>query len=209
MEYPTESIKNVVEALSKLPGIGKKTSLRLTLHLMQKSPQEVEELATALYNLHKSTFRCKNCNHLSDQEICNICNDTKRDSHLLCVVEEVGDLLAIEKTGYFKGRYHVLGGKISPLEGIGPNQLSIPQLIKRIQTEEIHEIIMALSTTQEGETTAFYLSREILSINPNITLSHIAKGIPSGASLEFTDEITLSKSLIHRSQYSTLNSINS
>ncbi len=205
MEFPTESIKNVVEAFSKLPGIGKKTALRLTLHLMQKSSIEVDNFANALLNLHKNTFRCKKCNHLSDQEICNICLDTKRDNKILCVVEEVGDLLAIEKTGYFKGKYHVLGGKISPLEGIGPNQLSISKLLERIQNEDIQEIIMALSTTQEGETTAFYLSKEIQSINPDIVISLIAKGIPSGASLEFIDELTLSKSLLYRSQYSTLN----
>lgn len=205
MEYPTESIKNVVEAFSKLPGIGKKTALRLTLHLMQKSSLEVENFAYALLNLHKNTFRCKKCNHLSDQEICNICTDTQRDSSILCIVEEVGDLLAIEKTGYYKGKYHVLGGKISPLEGIGPQQLSISKLLERIQNEDIHEIIMALSTTQEGETTAFYLSKEIQAINKNILISLIAKGIPSGASLEYTDEITLSKSLIYRSQYPTFN----
>lgn len=209
MEYPTESIKNVVEAFSKLPGIGKKTALRLTLYLMQKPAHEVDNFANALYNLHKNTYRCQKCNHLSDQEICNICKDPRREEKLLCVVEEVGDLLAIEKTGYYKGKYHVLGGKISPLEGIGPNQLSISPLLERIQKEDIQEVIMALSTTQEGETTAFYLSKEIQSIKPNILISFIAKGIPSGASLEYTDELTLSKSLIYRSEFSTFNAFKS
>jgi recombination protein RecR len=202
MEYPTESIRDVVEAFSKLPGIGKKTALRLTLYLMQKSAQETENLANALFNLHRNTFRCKKCHHLSDKEICNICLDPQRETQILCVVEEVGDLIAIEKTGSYKGLYHVLGGRISPLEGIGPNQLSIPKLLDRIKNENIQEVILALSTTQEGETTSFYLSREILSIQPNMLISHIAKGIPAGASLEFTDEMTLSKSIMLRSQYS-------
>lgn len=206
MEYPTESIKNVVEAFSKLPGIGKKTALRLTLYLMQKPKSEIEHFAHALFNLHANTFRCKICNHLSEQEICHICNNTERENSIICVVEEVGDLLAIEKTGYFRGKYHVLGGKISPLDGIGPDQLSISKLLERIQNEDIQEIILALSTTQEGETTAFYLSKEIQAIKPQIVISLIAKGIPSGASLEYTDELTLSKSLMYRSPFTTFNS---
>ncbi len=204
MEYPTESIKNVVESFSKLPGIGKKTALRLTLYLIQRASHEVDSLANALLALHKNTFRCKNCNNLSDREICNICSDNSRDNGIICVVEEIGDLLAIEKTNTFKGRYHVLGGRISPLEGVGPNQLSINKLLERILNENVQEVILALSTTQEGDTTAFYLSKEILSVNPNILISHIAKGIPSGASLEYTDELTLSRSLIYRSQYSVI-----
>lgn len=201
MEYPTKHIQEVVEGFCKLPGIGKKTALRLVLFLMNKKSEEVQAFAESLYNLHRFARRCEVCHHITEQNLCNICTDTSRNAQALCVVEEIGDLLTLEKTGHYRGKYHVLGGKISPLEGIGPKQLTIEKLLNRLSEEPIEEVILALSTTQEGEATAHYLAREIHLLFPDVHISLLAKGVPAGYAVEYTDEMTLIRSFQNRSSY--------
>lgn len=200
MEYPAKSIEDVVEELSKLPGIGKKTALRLTLNLLKRGEESTLRLGHALQKLHIDTKYCSICHNISDHEICSICSSQKRDKSLICVVENFRDVIAIENTGQFFGVYHVLGGVIDPMNGIGPDDINAYSLILRTQNSEIREVIFALSANMEGDTTTFYLTRKIK--RNNLTITSIARGIPVGGELEFADEITLGRSLTNRTFYS-------
>jgi len=199
MQYPSKLIESAVEAISKLPGIGKKTALRLALHILKEDVTYAKGLSDAIIQLREDIKYCQTCNSISDTDVCNICASLNRDQSLICVVEDTNDILAIENTGQYSGVYHVLGGVISPVDGVGPSDLNISSLIKRIETDNISEIILALSPTMEGDTTAFYLSKKITSFD--IKISTIARGIPIGGELEYADEVTLGRSIQTRITY--------
>ena len=199
MNYPSQLIENAVNEISKLPGIGKKTALRLTLHLLKREEQQTRSLSEALVAMRTQSQFCRRCHNISDGELCNICKSPKRDAQLLCVVVDTRDVLAIENTSQFNGTYHVLGGIISPLEGIGPADLHIETLLARIGHEEIREVILALSPTMEGDTTAFYLQKKLKPLG--VKISTIARGIPIGGDLEYADEVTLGRSIVSRVAY--------
>ena len=199
MEYPSQLIENAVEEISKLPGIGKKTALRLALHILKQDTSFTENLSEALIKLRNEITYCKTCFSISDHDSCRICSSVKRDKNVVCVVEDTNDVLAIENTGQYLGVYHILGGKISPLEGIGPSDLNIQALVNRVEKGEITELILALSPTMEGDTTAFYISKKMASFE--VKLSAIARGIPIGGELEYADEVTLGRSIQSRIAY--------
>ena len=201
MQYPSQHIEKAVEEISKLPGIGRKTALRLALHLLRREESETISLAQALVDLRTKTRYCNNCHNLSDTEVCGICANPRRDTAVVCVVENPQDVMAIENTSQYHGLYHVLGGVISPIEGVGPSDLRIDSLVKRASEGAIKEVILAISPTMEGDTTAFYLTRKL---NPlGIRISTIARGVPVGGELEYTDEITLGRSIKSRTIYNT------
>jgi recombination protein RecR len=187
---------NAVDEISKLPGIGKNTALRLALHLVNKENDDIDSLVNSIKDLKDSILFCEKCKSLSDNKLCNICSSANRNNKIICIVEDIRDVMAIENTGQFNGLYHVLGGKISPVDGIGPNQLNIQSLLERIENEEINEIIFALSATMEGDTTNYFIYRKIKRIG--IKFSTIARGVSIGDNLEYTDEITLGRSIIKR-----------
>lgn len=189
-------LAEAVREFSKLPGIGNKTALRLVLHLLKQDVSVVEQFSGAILKMKQETGFCKYCHNLSDHEVCSICSNAKRDKTTLCVVEGIHDVLAIEQTSQYRGLYHVLGGIISPMDGIGPGQLKIKHLTERIVDENIEEIIFALPTTMEGETTAFFIYRKLEEYSCKI--SSIAKGISIGDELQYADEITLGQSIINR-----------
>ncbi|TDB65348.1 recombination mediator RecR [Arundinibacter roseus] len=199
MNYPSRLIEDAVNEISKLPGIGKKTALRLTLHLLKREEQQTRSLSDALLAMRTQTRFCTRCNSISDDELCTICKSTRRDAALLCVVVDTRDVLAIENTSQYTGVYHVLGGIISPLEGIGPADLHIDSLVNRIAQESIREVILALSPTMEGDTTAFYLQKKLKPTG--VKISTIARGIPMGGDLEYADEVTLGRSIVSRVAY--------
>jgi len=199
VNYPSSTILNAVNELSRLPGIGKKSALRFALFLLKSQNEDVERISNALLDLKKKTVFCKTCHNISDSEICLICNSPKRDKSIVCIVEDVRDVLAIENTNQYFGVYHVLGGVISPLEGISPQHLTIDSLIEKVQSGAIKELILALSSTMEGDTTAFYIAKKVKDYGIKIT--SIARGIPVGGELEFTDEITLGRSIIKRVEF--------
>ncbi|MBX9850366.1 MAG: recombination mediator RecR [Cytophagaceae bacterium] len=199
MNFPSKLIEDAVNEVSKLPGIGKKTALRLVLHLLKQDEKNTRTLASSLLDLRTKITYCKECHNISDHEQCNICASHKRDRSLLCIVEDTPDVLAIENTSQYQGLYHVLGGVISPIEGIGPSELRIDSLVKRIPESGIKEVILALSPTMEGDTTAFYITKKLKEYN--IKVSTIARGIPIGGELEYTDEITLGRSILSRTNY--------
>jgi recombination protein RecR len=201
MEYPSKLIERAIEEIAKLPGIGKKTALRLALHLLKESENNTLALSEALIDLRTKTKYCKQCMNISDSDVCNVCRSHRRDRSIICVVEDTRDVLAIENTSQFTGLYHVLGGVISPIEGIGPSELNIEQLINRIKEaqEPVQEIIFALSPTMEGDTTSFYLTKKLKEYK--LRLSTIARGIPIGGELEYADEITLGRSIVSRTFY--------
>ena len=196
MDFSSKLLENAVFEISQLPGIGKRTALRLALHLLKQPPMQVEELAQALVLLRNNVNYCKKCHNISDEEICEICANYHRDPSVVCVVEDIRDVMAIENTGQYTGLYHVLGGKISPIDGVGPNNLNINSLVHRIKDKNIKEIIFALSNTMEGDTTNFYIFKQLEGLD--ITTSTIARGISVGDELEYTDEITLGRSILHR-----------
>ena len=196
MNFSSKLLQNAVDEMSQLPGIGKRTALRLVLFLLNQPNLQTVKLSKSLVDLVEGINLCKNCHNISDLELCEICSNTKRDSKMICVVEDVRDVMAIESTGQFNGVYHVLGGKISPIDGIGPNQLNISSLIEKVKSENISELIFALSATMEGDTTNFYIFRQIQDIKIKITT--IARGVSVGNELEFTDEVTLGRSIIKR-----------
>jgi recombination protein recR len=196
MDFSSKLLENAVFEISQLPGIGKRTALRLALHLLKQPPMQVEELAQALVLLRNNVNYCKKCHNISDEEICEICANYHRDPSVVCVVEDIRDVMAIENTGQYTGLYHVLGGKISPIDGVGPNNLNINSLVHRIKDENIKEIIFALSNTMEGDTTNFYIFKQLEGLD--ITTSTIARGISVGDELEYADEITLGRSILHR-----------
>jgi len=200
MQYPSKLIEDAVNEISKLPGIGKKTALRLALHLLKQEESATKDLSTALLDLREKTKYCRICHIISDSEDCT-CESIRKDSSLLCVVEDTPDVIAIQNTAQFYGYFHVLGGIISPIEGIGPNELNIDSLIERVKSSQgsIKEIILALSPTMEGDTTAFYIAKKLQPFNLKITT--IARGIPIGGELEYTDEITLGRSIAKRLNY--------
>ncbi|WP_019990380.1 recombination mediator RecR [Rudanella lutea] len=202
MEFPSKLVEDAVNEVSKLPGIGKKTALRLVLHLLKRDEEQTESLANALMAVRSRTQYCRKCHNLSDGELCGICASNRRDGSIICVVEDTRDVLAIENTAQFKGLYHVLGGIISPVEGVGPSDLQIDSLLQRLQSEdagEIREIILALSPTMEGDTTAFYLQKKLRPFK--LKISTIARGVPIGGDLEYADEVTLGRSILSRIAY--------
>ena len=199
MEFSSKLIQNAVEEIRKLPGIGSKTALRLVLHLLKQEEKSTVSLAEALVKLRKEIQYCKNCHYISDTPTCSICRSEHREQQLLCLVENSQDVMAIENTAQYKGLYHVLGGVISPMEGVSPNDLNIESLMQRVKELGVQEVIFALSPTMDGDTTTFYLTKK-LSEFP-IKISTIARGIPIGSELEYTDEITLGRSIISRTPY--------
>ncbi|PZU90790.1 MAG: recombination protein RecR [Chryseobacterium sp.] len=199
MDYPSKVLSKAVEEIAGLPGIGKRSALRLALHLLRQPTSQGVSLGNAIQNLVTDIKYCKECHNFSDSEICDICIDEKRNSELLCVVEDVRDVMAIENTGQYKGKYLVLGGKISPMEGIGPSQLKIDSLEKKIMSHTIKEVIFAFSSTMEGETTAYYIYKKFK--NLDVIFSNIARGIAVGDELEYADEISLGRSIINRTSY--------
>ena len=198
MEFPSKLIEDAVNEVSKLPGIGKKTALRLVLHLIKEHESKTFLLTESLKNLREKIRACTTCHNISDEDECTICRSHRRDKTLLCVVEDARDVMAIENTAQFNGRYHVLGGVISPMNGIGPANLKIDSLVSRIasSTCEVKEIILAISPTMEGDTTAFYINKK-LSLYP-VKITSISRGIPVGGDLEYADEITLGRSIMSR-----------
>lgn len=199
--YPSRLLENAVSELSKLPGIGRRTALRMALHILRSHPAEAEALGNAIMKMRREIGFCRRCKNISDQELCDICSDPKREKTLVCVVEDIRDVMAIEHTGQYTGVYHVLGGVISPMEGIGPSDLHIEALVARIGQEEVQEVILALPTTIEGDTTNFYLYKRLH--DSGVTISAIARGIAIGNELEHTDEVTLGRSIINRTPYSS------
>jgi recombination protein RecR len=200
MNFPSKLIEEAVIEISKLPGIGKKSALRLVLHLLKRDETQTQLLADALITMRTKTTFCRQCHNISDAELCLICTSPRRDASVLCIVEDTRDVLAVENTAQYRGLYHILGGIISPLSGIGPNDLNIESLLKRVeQSTEIQEIILALSPTMEGDTTAFYLQKKLKPFNKKI--STIARGIPIGGDLEYADEVTLGRSILSRIAY--------
>ena len=199
-EYSSILLENAVEALSKLPGVGKKTALRLALHLLNSEDLETEQLADALLKMKHNIMLCERCYNISDTKVCSICSNPRRDENTLCVVADMRDVLAIERTASYNGLYHVLGGVISPIEGISPNDLKIAQLVQRTQKEDIKEIILALPATIEGDTTNFFIFRQLNDYKGKISV--ISKGIAVGDALEYVDEVTLGRSIQTRIPFS-------
>lgn len=200
-EIPSKLIENAVREISKLPGIGRKTALRLALHLLREDQEATRALAESLIDLRTKIRYCEKCHNVSDLTLCNICGSAQRDQSVVCIVEDIPDVLAIENTAQYRGLYHVLGGLISPMEGVGPGELNIGSLIDRIRNSggEIREIIFALSPTMEGDTTAFYISKKLKDVP--LKISAIARGIPIGGNLEYADEVTLGRSIQSRTVY--------
>ena len=196
MNFSSKLLENAVDEMSQLPGIGKRTALRLVLFLLNQPNSQTVKLSKSLVDLIEGVILCKNCHNISDLELCEICTNNKRDKSVVCVVEDIRDVMAIESTGQFNGVYHVLGGKISPIEGIGPNQLNINSLIEKIRSKNVSELIFALSATMEGDTTNFYIFRQIKDVDVKITT--IARGVSVGNELEYTDEVTLGRSILKR-----------
>lgn len=196
MEFSSKLLENAVNEVAHLPGIGKRTALRLVLHLLKQQKSHTHHLTTALNNLVEEVKLCKSCFNISDVDICEICSSSKRNREIVCVVEDIRDVMAIENTVQFQGLYHVLGGKISPMEGIGPHNLTIKELIEKVEQGTIKELVLALSSTMEGDTTNFYIYKQLKSYNINI--STIARGISVGDELQYADEITLGRSIANR-----------
>ncbi|MNK00954.1 Recombination protein RecR [compost metagenome] len=196
MEMSSKLLERAVAEISQLPGIGKRTALRLALHLLKQPVEHTQQLASALQKMREEIQFCKKCHNISDFDVCEICANNSRDRSIICVVEDIRDVMAIENTNLFKGTYHVLGGKISPIDGIGPSQLNITTLVEKVKTGMVKELIFALSSTMEGDTTNFYIYKQIK--DQNIITSAIARGIAVGDELEFADEVTLGRSILHR-----------
>ena len=196
MEFSSKLLEKAVNEMSQLPGIGNRTALRLVLHLLRQPNDQTMQLASALQNMRNEIKFCKSCHNISDTQLCEICTNPHRTSDIICVVEDVRDVMAIENTSSFRGLYHVLGGKISPMDGIGPNDLNITSLVDKVKQGEIKELIFALSSTMEGDTTNFYIFKQIQDCD--IVTSTIARGISVGNELEYTDEVTLGRSIMNR-----------
>lgn len=196
MEFSSKLLQNAVDQMSQLPGVGKRTALRFVLHLLRQPASQTNQLTQALNDVRSQIKFCKQCHNISDLDLCEICQNPKRDDSIICVVEDIRDVLAIENTASYKGLYHVLGGKISPMDGVGPNELNIPSLISRVKAGQVNELIFALSATMEGDTTNFYIFKQLSGLN--IKTSTIARGIAVGNELEYADEVTLSRSIQNR-----------
>ncbi len=198
-QFSSSLLENAVNEFAKLPGIGRKTALRLVLHLLKQSEHEVEVFGNSFIHLRKEIVYCKVCHNISDTEICHLCSNPSRDHETVCVVENIKDVMSIENTQQFRGLYHVLGGIISPMDGIGPGDLEIESLVQRVKDENVKEVILALSTTMEGDTTNFYIFRKLTPLNIKITT--IARGIAIGDELEYADEVTLGRSILNRVEF--------
>lgn len=196
MDFSSKLLQNAVNEVAQLPGIGKRTALRLVLHLLKQPKEQTQYLSKALLEFREEIKLCRNCHNISDVELCEICNNSRRDPEVICVVEDIRDVMAIENTSQFKGLYHVLGGKISPIEGIGPHNLTIDNLIEKVAKGGVKEIILALSSTMEGDTTNFYIYRQLQQYD--LSLTTIARGISVGDEIEYADEVTLGRSIINR-----------
>lgn len=198
-QYPSRLLERSVQEFSKLPGIGRKTALRLVLHLLRQSTEDVEHFTEALTTMKREVKFCQVCHNISDENVCPICRDSRRDETVICVVENIQDVMAIENTQQFHGRFHVLGGIISPMDGIGPADLEIDSLVKRVGEGGVKEVILALNPTMEGDTTNFYIFRKLAPYD--VTVSVIARGISVGNELEYTDEVTLGRSILNRTPF--------
>lgn len=196
MDFPSKLLENAVNEVAQLPGIGKRTALRLVLFLLQQPSDQTTALSNSLLALRNDIKYCKSCYTISDHELCEICSNPSRDHTTICVVEDIRDVMALENTQLYKGIYHVLGGKISPIDGIGPGQLNIKSLVEKVRQGKVNELIFALSSTMEGDTTNFYIYRQIKDCD--IITSTIARGIAVGDELQYADEVTLGRSLLHR-----------
>ncbi|MDO6518843.1 recombination mediator RecR [Zobellia galactanivorans] len=196
MDFSSKLLENAVYEMSQLPGIGKRTALRLVLHLLKQPGEQTERLSNALQHLRNDIKFCENCHNISDVALCEICANPKRDRSLVCVVEDIRDVMAIENTSQYRGLYHVLGGKISPMEGVGPQDLTIASLVEKTKKGEIKELIFALSSTMEGDTTNFYIYKQLKGLD--VSTSTIARGIAVGDELEYADEVTLGRSILNR-----------
>ena len=198
-QYPSRLLERAVQEFSRLPGIGRKTALRLVLHLLRQDEGSVEQFTQAIATMKREVRFCRCCHNISDDELCPVCSDSRRDASTICVVENVQDVMAVENTQQFRGRYHVLGGVISPMDGIGPSDLEIDSLVKRVAEGGIKEVILALSPTMEGDTTNFYIFRKLAPYD--VELSIIARGVSVGNELEYTDEVTLGRSILNRTPF--------
>ena len=198
-QYPSALLEKAVGEFAKLPGIGKKTAMRLVLHLLRQDAQTVEAFGNAMITLKHEVKYCKVCHNISDTGVCKICSNPSRDSSTVCVVENIRDVMAVENTQQYKGLYHVLGGVISPMDGIGPSDLQIESLVERVKSGEVKEVILALSSTMEGDTTNFYIFRKLAPYDVKLTM--IARGISIGDELEYTDEVTLGRSIVNRTVF--------
>ncbi len=199
MKTVSTRIEDATEQVATLPGIGKKTAMRLVLHLLRKSEEEVNHFTQAIVAAKKNIKSCQTCHQLCDDEVCDICKNPTRSKETICVVQDIRDVMAIESTGQFNGVYHVLGGLISPMDGIAPSDLNMATLLSRIETQEAKEVILALNATMEGETTSFYIYKKLAHID--VKISNIARGVAVGGELEYTDEVTLGRSIVHRTPY--------
>ncbi len=201
-QFPSQLLEKAVNEFSRLPGIGRKSALRLVLHMLRKEPAEVEAFAQAILEARSNVKYCKTCHNISDTDVCPICSSHNRDRSIVCVVENVQDVMAIEHTQQYNGLYHVLGGVISPMDGIGPSDLTINSLVERVGHGDIKEVILALGSTMEGDTTNFFISRQL---PPEINLTIIARGISVGDELTYTDELTLGRSILNRIPFEQIN----
>ena len=209
--YPSILLSDAVEQMASLPGVGRKTALRLVLHLLRQSDRDVEAFTGALSKLKQDVKYCKVCHTISDQEVCPICQSHSRDKQVVCVVENVQDVMSIENTGQYNGLYHVLGGIISPMDGVGPADIEIDSLVERVKNDDIHEVILALPTTMEGDTTNFYIYKRLQNqidslpfregVGVGLKISQIARGVAIGNEIEYTDEITLGRSIVNRIEF--------
>ncbi len=199
MKIPSKYIDEAVDQLSSLPGIGKKTALRLVLQMLNRSEAEIERFASSFVEMKKMVKKCTSCGNISDQELCSICENPTRDKNQICIVEDIRDIMALESTNYYKGIYHVLGGIISPMDGIGPADLNIPSLIKKLDSGEVKEVIFALSANMEGDTTNFYLFKKIAPFHVEVTC--LSRGVAVGTELQYADELTLGRSLVNRQPF--------
>jgi recombination protein RecR len=199
-QYPSQLLEKAVQQFAKLPGIGRKTALRLVLHLLRQEEDDVTQLAEAISKMRKEVKRCKVCHNISDSDVCPICSNPRRDGSMICVVENIQDVMAVENTQQFNGLYHVLGGVISPMDGIGPADLEIDSLVERVSEGNVKEVILALSSTMEGDTTNFYIFRKLAPFG-DVKISIIARGISVGDELEYTDEVTLGRSILNRTLF--------
>ena len=198
-KYPSSLLEKAVSEFSKLPGIGRKSALRLVLYMLRRENEEVDAFSEAITTLKHEVKYCKVCHNISDTDVCPICSDVRRDATTICVVENIQDVMAVEKTQQYNGLYHVLGGIISPMDGIGPNDIEIESLVERVKGGKVKEVILALSSTMEGDTTNFYISRKLAAYGVDVSV--IARGISVGDELEYTDEVTLGRSIINRTPF--------
>lgn len=199
-QYPSQLLERAVQEFAKLPGIGRKTALRLVLYMLRRPTDDVEQFADAIATMKRQVKYCRTCHNISDTDLCPICADSRRDAATICVVENIQDVMAIENTQQFQGLYHVLGGLISPMDGIGPGNLEIESLARRVGEGGVKEVILALSPTMEGDTTGFYIFRKLAPYNVDVSV--IAKGVAVGNELEYTDEVTLGRSILNRTPFS-------